>query len=164
MKKLLLIRHAKSSWKHHDLDDHERPLNARGERDSFTMARWLAESDEGLDVIYSSSAIRAVTFAERIAEFANLNLVPDLTFYTFDADELIEIISNLPSQVQRVGIVGHNPAITQASNKLCGSELKNVPTAGIVSIECPITEWSEIVEAPCELRYFQSPKRLGLQD
>lgn len=171
MKQLLLIRHAKSSWKRShlegsdlepsELDDHDRPLNARGERDSFTMARFIAESDEMLDVLYSSSAVRAISFAEKIAEFAHINLVPDLSFYTFSGDELIEIICSLPAQVQRVGIVGHNPAITQAVNRLCNEQITNVPTAGVVSIECSINEWQEIVEAPCQLSYFESPKRLA---
>jgi len=160
VKELLLIRHAKSSWKDSDLDDHERPLNARGERDSFTMARFIADSPDPLQVLYSSTAVRALSFAERITEFANISLVPDLAFYTFDDDQLIEIISNLPNEVHRAGIVGHNPAITQSVNRLCRANITNVPTAGVVSIECSIDKWSEISEVNCELSYFQSPKRL----
>ena len=56
MRKLVLIRHAKSSWKFPELDDHERPLNKRGERDSLSMARHIADK-ETLDVLYSSTCL-----------------------------------------------------------------------------------------------------------
>ena len=83
MRRLLLIRHAKSSSKHHELDDHERPLNRRGERDVISMARHLADKDEHFDVIYSSTAVRALDFAQTISELTHVTLVPDLSFYTF---------------------------------------------------------------------------------
>lgn len=161
MKKLLLIRHAKSSWNDPDLDDHERPLNSRGERDSITMARYLADIDEGLEVIYTSTAIRALEFAHTLSEFCNVSLVPDLSFYTFDVDELLEILRSLPDEANRVAIVAHNPAITQVVNRLCLADLDNVPTAGIAAIECDIDEWRELSQAHCELDYFTSPKILA---
>jgi len=161
VKKLLLIRHAKSSWKEHDLDDHERPLNARGERDSFTMARYLADKDEAIDVIYSSTATRALEFAHAVSEFCNVSLVPDLSFYTFDVDELFEILRSMPDDAQRVAVIGHNPAITRIVNRLTGAELSNVPTAGVVCIYCEIDEWRGLSESHCELRYFVSPKILA---
>jgi len=82
MKKLLLLRHAKSSWADDELDDHERPLNARGERDSFTMARYLADADESLDVIFTSTAARALDFAHVLSELTDVTLIPDLTSST----------------------------------------------------------------------------------
>ena len=160
MKKLLLIRHAKSSRSESDLDDHERPLNERGERDSFTMARYLAETDEGLDVIYTSTANRALDFAHTLSEFCNVSLLPDLSFYTFDVDELLEILRSLPNDANRVAVVAHNPAITQLVNRLCQTDIENVPTAGMVSIDCEIDEWRELSQAYCQLDYFTSPKKL----
>ena len=165
MKRLLLIRHAKSSWKDDSLDDHERPLNRRGERDSLSMARHLADGDEQLDVIYSSTAIRALDFAEMISEFTGFTLIPDLTFYTFDADELLEIVRSLPDQAKRVAIVAHNPAITQLANRLSGAEISNMPTAGIVALKCAIEQWRQLgaAEDGCGLDYFESPKLLNLR-
>ena len=111
MRKLLLIRHAKSSWKFPDLDDHERPLNRRGERDSLIMARHLQDKDEALDVIYSSTATRALMLAESICDLNSTTLIPELSFNTFEADELLEILRCLPNDVHRVGIVAHNELI-----------------------------------------------------
>lgn len=160
MKKLLIIRHAKSSWDDPDLDDHERPLNKRGERDSFTMARFLADNDEGLEVIYSSTAIRALDFAQVISEFCDITLVPELSFYTFDEDELMQILRSLPDSLSRVAVVAHNPAVTQLVNRLSDAELENVPTAGVASIECDIEQWADLTEASCEMVYFQTAKKL----
>ncbi len=160
MKKLLLIRHAKSSWSDPDIDDHERPLNKRGERDSLTMARHLADTDDGLDVIYTSTATRALEFAHSLSEFCNVSLVPDLSFYTFDVDELLEILRSMPDDASRVAVVAHNPAITQVVNRLSGEDFENVPTAGVVAINCHADEWRELGEAACELTYFISPKKL----
>jgi len=161
MKRLLLIRHAKSSHKFDELDDHERPLNKRGERDSITIARFIAEQGESLDVIYSSTAIRALDFAQVISDLSMITLVPDLSFYTFDPDELIEILKSLPDTVFEAAIVLHNPAITQVVNRLTNAQIKNIPTAGVAAINCPIEQWNDILEAQAELDYFISPKSLN---
>lgn len=163
MRKLLLIRHAKSSWKFPDLDDHERPLNKRGQRDILSMARHLAYKDEVLDVIFSSTAIRALELAQMISELTNVSLVPDLSFYTFSDDELLEILRNLPDEAQNVAVVAHNPAITQVVNRLTDANLNNVPTSGIVAIECPVDSWSVLgdIERDCQLLYFDYPKMLS---
>lgn len=161
MKKLLLIRHAKSSWKFSELDDHERPLNKRGERDRIAMARYLADIDVDVDVIYSSTATRALDLAQTISEFTNIMLVPDLSFYTFDADQLLQIIQSLPDEAHSVAVVGHNPAITQTVNSLTGAELSNVPTSGVATISCNIEVWSELETGAGELLSFIAPKLLN---
>ena len=160
MKRLLLIRHAKSSHKFDHLDDHERPLNNRGERDAITMARYLADRGETLDVIYSSTAIRALDFAQVISDFTHITLVPELSFYTFDADELIEILKNLPEAVYEVAVVAHNPALTAAIKRLTNNQIDKIPTAGIAALNCPVDEWADILEAQAEIDYFISPKML----
>jgi len=161
MKKLLLIRHAKSSWDDPNLDDHERVLSPRGERDSFTMARFLADTDEVLDVIYTSTAVRALEFAHTISEFTNVSLVPDLSFYTFDPDELMAILRSLPNDAERVAVIGHNPAMTQLVNRLTDADLKNLPTAGVAAINCEISQWQELSEESCELLFLETPKKLA---
>lgn len=158
MRRLLLIRHAKSSHKHPELDDHERPLNRRGERDVIHMARHLADKDEHLDVIYSSTAVRALDLAQAISEFTHVSLVPDLSFYTFNARDFLEVLQNLPEHAYCVAVVAHNPAITQTVNHLSGDTLPNVPTSGIVALDCDIENWAELGENAAELVYFDYPK------
>ncbi|MDB4511942.1 hypothetical protein N9060_00625, partial [Arenicella sp.] len=88
---------------------------------------------------------------------------PDLSFYTFSADELLEILRSLPQQAANVAVVAHNPAITQVVNRLTNAELANVPTAGIVALDCPLVCWSELddIKHDCQLRYFDYPKMLS---
>ena len=160
MKKLVLIRHAKSSWVDDQLDDHERPLNARGERDSFTMARYLVDADVGIEVVFSSTAARALDFAQIIAELADVSLVPDLSFYTFDEDELMEILRCLPDQASSIAVVAHNPAVHQIANRLSENELDKFPTAAVASFNCHVEQWRDINESNCQLDYFKTPKGL----
>lgn len=161
MRRLLLIRHAKSSHKFEELDDHERPLNKKGERDSITVARYLADKGETLDVIYSSTAIRALDFAQVLSDFTNITLVPELSFYTFDPDELVSILKSLPDTLYEVAIVAHNPAITEVVNRLTNEQISKIPTAGVAALNCPVDEWADILEAKAELDYLISPKMLS---
>lgn len=161
MRRLLLIRHAKSSWKFPELDDHERPLNKRGERDALAMARHLAEKDEVLDAMFSSTATRALDYAQRLCEFNYVNLVPDLSFYTFDVDQLLEILRHLPDSAQSIAVVAHNPAITQAVNRLSNSAISNVPTAAIACLTSDVEQWMDLDEGLCDLEYLDTPKMLG---
>jgi len=59
MKTLLILRHAKSSWKHPELSDHDRPLNKRGKRDAPIIGKLLRKKGLVPDVIFSSTAVRA---------------------------------------------------------------------------------------------------------
>lgn len=158
MRKLLLIRHAKSSWQYPELDDHERPLNKRGQRDILTMARHLAERDQPLDVIYSSTATRALDLAQNISEFTHTELVPELSFYTFDDEELLEILRCLPDAAMQIAVVAHNPAITRVASRLTAEHFDNVPTSGIVAIDCDIDRWADLNSGQCDLDYFVFPK------
>lgn len=162
MRKLVLIRHAKSSWKFPDLDDHERPLNKRGKRDCLTMARYLADKDEMLDVIYSSTAERALELAQMISEFSNVSLIPDLSFYTFSADDLLEILRNLPDEAYNIAVVAHNPAIKKVINRLTNSTLEKVPTSGLAVIDCFIKSWRELGDSgtATTLASFDTPKTI----
>ena len=159
MKKLLLIRHAKSSRKFPELDDHERPLNRRGERDSLLMARYLQQQDELPDVIYSSTAVRALDFAQIISDELMVSLVPDLSLYTFDPDELLAILQHIPESTHSVAMVGHNPAIHYLANRLTQTELPKVPTGSILSLECDIEMWSELATGTAQLASFEYPKK-----
>jgi phosphohistidine phosphatase len=67
MKRLFLVRHAKSSWDDPALLDRDRPLDGRGERDSVKMGKRLAERDARIDLILSSPAKRALATAEVFA-------------------------------------------------------------------------------------------------
>ena len=68
MKSLLILRHAKSSWKHPGLNDHDRPLNKRGKNDAPRIGKILQKEKLIPDVISSSTAMRASATAESVVK------------------------------------------------------------------------------------------------
>ena len=108
MKTLLLLRHAKSSWKHDDLDDHDRPLNKRGKRDAPKMGDLIAAEKLLPDLIVSSTARRARMTTEQVIDHSGYrgetHLVRDL--YHADRAGLVQLVACLPDHSARVLLVG----------------------------------------------------------
>ena len=76
MKSILILRHAKSSWKHPDVNDHDRPLNKRGKRDAPYMGELLRDKHLVPDFIISSTAKRARSTAKAVAKAAGYAYIP----------------------------------------------------------------------------------------
>ncbi|NNC50254.1 MAG: histidine phosphatase family protein [Flaviramulus sp.] len=145
MRKLILVRHAKSSWKHNVID-HERPLNARGEKDAELVSKYLKGSFNP-DLILSSNAVRARTTAKVFVknhgfsgDFFKLN--PDL--YDFSGSNLLEVIKSCPKNVKELLIFGHNHAITWFVNTYGNLYIENVPTCGVTIIDFNIESWDAL--------------------
>lgn len=160
MVRLLLIRHAKSSWQQPQLSDQQRPLNKRGRRDAPVMAEWLQQQQESLDVIYSSTAVRAISLAESIAAQLGIRVCPAESLYTFSARELLAELQSLPDAERCVAVVAHNPALTELLNELASESISNVPTAAIAALDCDIDRWQQLSENRCTLDYLTGPKDL----
>jgi phosphohistidine phosphatase len=149
VKLLLILRHAKSSWKDPGLDDHERPLNKRGKRDAPRMGCLLKQ--EGLlpDLILSSTAVRARTTAEMVADAGRyrgrLELTPEL--YEATPEAYVNALSELDDDLRSVMVVGHNPGLEQLLHLLTGSD-EALPTAALAKVELEIATWSELDRSP----------------
>ncbi|MYG49370.1 MAG: histidine phosphatase family protein, partial [Gemmatimonadales bacterium] len=122
MKTLLILRHAKSSWDHPGLRDHDRPLNPRGRRDAPRMGRFMAERDLVPDRIVSSTAVRARTTAElAAAEFgAGVEIETTYDLYGASPDGYVEVAEAMGGTAERLMLVGHNPGITSLVWHLTG--------------------------------------------
>jgi len=144
MKRLLLVRHAKSSWKHSSLPDHERPLNRRGERNRWQLGAYLREHPAPLQRIDCSTAVRARLTAEAIA--AQTPLREAAALYTFARDALIDYLRNLDNSLTCIALVGHNPALTELANWLeCSpTGIDNLPTASLIEFELSIGHWAQV--------------------
>ena len=146
MKRLILVRHGKSSWKH-DLPDHERPLKKRGYRDGEKVSSTFKEFYSPGASLWSSAATRALETAKMFKEALK---VPDEDFtirqdlYTFDAKELQEIIRSCPDTIDKLMIFGHNPAMTNTVNSLGDKIIENLPTTGLCVIDFQNDEWKNI--------------------
>lgn len=162
MKKLLLMRHAKSSWKSGALNDHQRPLNKRGKRDAPRMGDFLRDQSIILDVILCSTAKRARETAKRfLREYAfegEVFYVDDL--YHADYVTYIALLSQLPDTVETAMIVAHNPGMDYFLEMVC-DEYEHMPTAAVAYIKLPVEIWAELSEVtPGELLNLWKPKEI----
>ena len=131
MKILTLIRHAKSSWKYGGLDDLDRPLNRRGNRDAPLMGDILAARDCRPDVIHTSPALRALRTAEAIAAgigYPQQRIVLDERLYHADTHDMLDVIQSLDESLGWVACVGHNPGFTETASYLARRRFAHVPT------------------------------------
>ncbi len=161
MKRLTLIRHAKSSWKDPDLDDFDRPLNKRGQRDAPTMGERLAGRGHLPNVIVSSPAERARLTAQAIAQELNIppaQLVYDENIYEAEALGLLELIHGFSEQWQHALLVGHNPGLTDLGNLLAACGLDNLPTCGILCIDFDVSAWKAVAPRGGSLVFYDFPK------
>ncbi len=161
MKRLTLIRHAKSSWDHPELSDIDRPLNQRGKKNAPKMGQWLAESDFAPDQVSSSPAVRAWTTAcilcERL-DYPQENIVKESKLYTFEAQNLLKVLRDTDNGIEHLALVGHNPAMTELANDLGSIFIDNIPTCGVVTIDFSARTWKEIGTITGDTVRFDSPK------
>ena len=112
MKILYLTRHAKSSGKHHDLIDFDRPLNKRGKRDAPFMGKVLADRKIQIQLILSSPAARALQTARRLAkplDYDRERIATDQIIYLGGAVPIIYRLHQIDDGITRLMLVGHNP-------------------------------------------------------
>ncbi len=161
MKRLFLIRHAKSSWEDASLSDFERPLNKRGKNDAPFMGNILSQQGVHADLIISSPAKRAFSTAKRIAKHLQYSIdriEKDKSIYLSNPDTLLEIIKKRSEEVNTLMLVGHNPELTELANQLCDKHIENVPTCGIVCINFDVSHWHSIHKTNSKFEYFDFPK------
>lgn len=161
MKHLILVRHAKSSWKDANLDDHDRTLNKRGERDAPFMAKVLKKKSKRPDLLISSTAVRALETARIFAGvlgFKKAEIRQEKDLYLAELSDLTQIVSLLPDDKAVICLFGHNPGITFLVNYLCNAGIDNVPTCGICSMIFPEEKWQQVVAGCGKLEFFEFPK------
>jgi|JI10StandDraft_1071094.scaffolds.fasta_scaffold00065_85 phosphohistidine phosphatase len=165
MKKLIIIRHAKSSWDNPDLDDFDRPLNKRGLKDAPRMGKRLKEKRITPDILLSSPAERALATCQAIAsvlQFDQSKIKTDKRLYHADEDEILHVVRNLkdsPRDSEEVVMIfGHNPGLTAFANALLNETIDNIPTCGIVAAELPVERWQDVTFGCGALLFFDFPK------
>ena len=160
MKHLLLLRHAKSSWKDAECDDFDRPLNKRGRRNAPLMGQRLAEHGEVPEVIISSPARRARDTAQLVAaamhyDKSAIHFEPCI--YDADVGTLIELIGHLEPSRQDVMLVGHNPGLTDLANLLAPCQINNIVTCGVVKLAFEADSWPDIQFSSGRMLFYDYP-------
>jgi phosphohistidine phosphatase len=146
MKELLILRHAKSSWKHPELDDHDRPLNKRGKADAPRMGKLIVKEGMVPERILSSTAKRARSTATFVAEACGYPGAPLLTprLYLAGPVEYRDLLSELEDGIGSAMVVGHNPGIEELVEELTGAA-ERMPTAALARIALELDRWVGIV-------------------
>ncbi len=156
MKTLLLARHAKSDWGDPRLSDHDRPLNARGQRDAPAMALRLLDDGVAIDRVVSSTALRARSTAAEHAAAHRLELVEDSRLYAASARSILAVACALPEDCAIGMLVGHNPGMSDAVADLTG-EFIEMPTCAIAECAIDIDSWAELIEGSGRLVRMRTP-------
>ena len=145
MKTLLVLRHAKSSWKDASLSDHDRPLNKRGRRDAPRMGPLIDQEALLPDLIVSSTARRARATADAVAEAAghDAEILATEDLYHADIPQFADVLAALDGDPATVMVVAHNPGIEDVVEAF-GGRYERMPTAALAQIELPIEQWADL--------------------
>ncbi len=162
MRTLYITRHAKSSWDDPGQDDFHRGLNERGLRDSPFMAKAFAERNEPVDVLLSSTAVRALMTARHFAEALGRDrdsIAEDRNLYLADLPTLIKRVTKLPDDAHRIMLFGHNPGLSELAEYLGDGDLGELPTCAIVRLDMMIDSWAEASMGLATMVWYDHPKR-----
>ena len=166
-RRLLLLRHAKSSWDEPHLADHDRPLSGRGRRAARALLDHLTETDAVPELVLCSSAVRTMETLDGIRGA----LPPGTTIeiegglYAADVDELLARLRRVSETVGSAMLIGHNPGLEDLAMLLVGAgdaaarsamEAK-FPTAALahLSVDGP---WRELAPGVATLGDFWTPR------
>src|SRR5450755_1890570 len=135
-RRLLLLRHAKSSWEDPGLDDHDRPLAPRGRRAAKRIGTYLRDERIAISVVLCSSAARAQETLSRLKLCGEPTIEVDAALYGATADELLQRVRSLPDVGGTALLIGHNPAMQDLALALVDGDLadRRFPTAALAQV------------------------------
>jgi phosphohistidine phosphatase len=167
MKRLYLLRHAKSSWQDTSLPDHDRPLAGRGRRAAKAIARHLREHGIEPELVLCSSARRARETLDRIEPMLGTPVVRvEGDLYAASAPALLERLRTVPDTVESVMLIGHNPGLQDLALDLArrspavGELAAKYPTAALATLGFSASNWRELDHGTGELIELVRPRDL----
>ena len=162
MKRLLVIRHAKSDWDSLSVSDFERPLNKRGLSDAPKMGIHLKEMALFPDLIISSGAKRAITTAKLIAkslDYTN-DILVDNNIYNASSNDIKSIINKIDEKYNTVFLFGHNPGLSNLIHELSGQWF-NLNPCFAVELGMSVDKWIHVSNETAIFKDYYSPKVLS---
>jgi phosphohistidine phosphatase len=175
MRRLMLLRHAKTETDAPSGRDRDRRLDDRGHRDAAQMGDWIATHPPFPDTVLVSPAVRtkqtwdiAWEATKDRAEAPEVEFLPEL--YGANSAQLLETIrtATIPSNPKRLMLVGHNPGMHELALMLAGSGdeagrkalAHNLPTSGLAVFDFDVKDWGDVAYRRGKLVLFVSPKLL----
>src|SRR5262245_2680088 len=165
-RRLLLLRHAKSSWNEPDLADHERPLAARGQRDAAALGARLARRRLPIDRVLCSPSRRTRETLALLALAASIPVDYDETLYLASARTLLARLRRLPVRLHSVLVIAHDPGLDhlarllaergrdEALERLAGG----FKTGALAELRAPGEGWRGLRPGSAYLERFTRPK------
>ena len=173
LKRICLLRHAKSSWDDVTLDDFQRPLNARGRKAAKRMARFLAERAIRPNVVLCSAALRRATYDILEPALQGVPVSFEDGLYEAGRGDLLHRLQRLDGHLDSVLLIGHNPGLEKLALALAGGRGKTValerleqkyPTGALCVLESAVPHWPELDAGTCRLAEFVRPRDLDPDD
>jgi phosphohistidine phosphatase len=161
MKKLYIVRHAKSDWGNDDLKDIDRPLNSRGYGDAYHMSKKFLDKRGVPDLLVASPAIRSLSTAlifARTFAYEEHKILMKEGIYESTHKVLQKTIAAIHNDFGTVMLFGHNPGLTNLFNEVSDSFIDNIPTCGIIGIEFNSPYWKDILSSKGNTIYTDFPK------
>lgn len=167
LKKLFLLRHAKSSWDDPMLEDFERPLSVRGRNAAPLMAKYMKEQGYMPDYVLCSTARRTRETLSGLLTFFDHEF--DVAFsgsiYQESGRDYLKILKECPP-CDELLLIGHNFAMQETALVLAGTQApgnmkSKFPTAALAVFECTIQTWQELDGEKARLVDYQFPKGLS---
>lgn len=171
MRRLMLLRHAKSDWSLPGMSDHNRDLAARGRKAAPLMGRYLAEHGMIPDHVIVSTATRTRETWRLVAGM--LPKIPPVDFedsiYEASPRDILAAIADTPASARTLLVVGHNPGFQDTANLLVESGDKRMlkdlsqkfPTGALAVIDLDIDDWPAIRPGSGRLASFVTPRAIG---
>jgi len=163
---LILVRHAKSSWDAPCVDDHDRPLNTRGQGAAPKIGKWLAEKGYVPAEVVSSTALRTLETWDLMAPMLGDATVMrrDPALYHASAEQMLEALNNCAASP--VLMLGHNPGIAEFAARLLKKPPENLrfanyPTCATLVAEFDPHDWSEVDFGTGRPLDFITPKQIA---
>ncbi len=160
--RLLIMRHAKSSWDDPAVRDFDRPLNQRGHHAAPRMGQRLHVRGIAPDLILSSPARRAHATAALVAGelgYASHNIQLEPRIYEAERDTLLDLVQHLAPHHHEVLLCGHNPGLHALAECLISSRhLWHFPTGAVACVSFDLPTWQAVVCGAGTLQFFDFPK------
>lgn len=164
MLKLILLRHAKSSWAQGGQSDFERDLNERGEQDAISMGQRMSARGIKPAKVLSSPATRArntSNLVSRELDVSESDIAYDRRLYLAEPGDLMAVIRDKSGTTSEVMVVGHNPGITGFAGRLADVHVDSMPTCSYAEITFDLEKWEDLDWETGTLTHFDWPNNKG---
>lgn len=158
---LLIMRHGKSERSPEYTTDHDRPLASRGASDAPRMARLMQQRGVTPEIIFTSTAQRALSTALLIKQVLDgVELAEVAEMYAAGVADLLQVIRQLPDQAKCALLVGHNPGLEMLVDELTGVADTVLKTCSVAVLQLPAAHWRDVDSGSATLRTIVHPREL----